>query len=46
MVHGAIGMLVAGATLAAPCPVNTDIVAHHGIVDERAYYQLGYVGIR
>ncbi len=42
VVHGAIGMLVAGATLAAPCPVDTDIVAHHGIVDERAYYQLGY----
>ncbi len=41
-VHGMVGLLIAGATLAAPCPVDTDITAHHGVVDERAYYQLGY----
>ena len=31
------------ATFAAACPVDTDIVSHHGIVDERAYYQTGFV---
>jgi arabinofuranosyltransferase len=42
IVHGMMGLLIAGATLAAPCPVDTDIAAHYGVVDERAYYQLGY----
>jgi hypothetical protein len=39
---GALGIGTGVATLVAPCPVDTDIASHSGIVDERAYYQLGF----
>jgi len=42
MVLAFVGLLTASSTFATPCPVDTDIVAHHGVVDERAYYQLGF----
>ncbi len=40
--RGVLGAGTCVATFAAPCPVDTDIVSHSGIVDERAYYQLGF----
>ena len=43
--RGLIGVGIAGALFVAPCPVDTDIASHHGIVDERAYYQSGYVDL-
>jgi hypothetical protein len=39
---GIVGIGTGVATYLAPCPVDTDIVSHAGIVDERAYYQLGF----
>jgi hypothetical protein len=41
ILHAFVGVGVAGALFLAPCPVDTDITSHHGIVDERAYYQGG-----
>jgi len=38
----ALLMVLSLATFLSPCPVDTNIAAHGGIVDERAYYQLGY----
>ena len=43
--HASAGVTVAGLLFVAPCPVDTDIVSHHGIVDERAYYQGGLVDL-
>jgi len=37
-----LGLWLLLATWAWPCPVDTNIVAHSGVVDERAYYQLGF----
>ena len=42
LVYSSVGGIVAVVTFVWPCPVDTDIVAHHGIVDERAYYQSGF----
>jgi hypothetical protein len=42
-VHSLIGIGTAVALFIAPSPVDTDIVTHYGIVDERAYYQNGIV---
>ena len=42
LAYSLVGGIVAVVTFVWPCPVDTDIVAHHGIVDERAYYQSGF----
>jgi hypothetical protein len=39
--RAAIGGIAAAAAYFMHCPVGTDIAAHHGIVDERAYYVSG-----
>ncbi len=40
--YSMLGCGVAIASFLWPCPVDTDIVAHRGIVDERAYYLSGF----
>ncbi|HEY5961072.1 MAG TPA: hypothetical protein VIV60_31160 [Polyangiaceae bacterium] len=43
VLRSVLGVGMAGLLLLTPCPVDTSLVAHHGIVDERAYYQGGFV---
>jgi hypothetical protein len=41
-IRSCAGAVVAGALFFTPCPVGTSLSEHHGVVDERAYYQAGY----
>ena len=45
MLLGIAGLGIAVLTFVMPCPVDTDITSHSGIVDERAYYQLGFTDV-